>query len=280
MLPQIPEQWGDIQGWEAYYREYCAEERWKNWLTPTDLAWAYVSQLAEKQYQRVWFPGCGASVTPRLYAALGFEVCASDISETALAFQRWTMTQTLSELGVTELLSVITTEELEEDPVDFLAITHDLHAPLTEAPFDAIINLLSYHGFDPTLLPQIAKTHYQALREGGTAIFVMGNVPRARRESLEKPLAEAGFYLPYYEPEAWFREALRESKIPHRFVSGKATVRVDEEPYRSDHDARKKAQEKLQSLEAEYNARMRAEDQSLAQRLEDPGSRAAFVVYG
>ena len=149
MLPQIPERWGDLQGWEAYYREYCTEERWKSWLTPNDLAWGYVSQLAEKQYQRIWFPGCGASIMPRLYAALGFEVCASDISEAALAFQRWTMTQTLSELGVTRLLSVVTDEELDEAPTEFQAITHDLTTPLSEEPFDALLNHLSFHGFAP-----------------------------------------------------------------------------------------------------------------------------------
>jgi hypothetical protein len=279
MLPQIPERWDDRQGWEAYYREYCAEERWKNWLTPTDLAWAYVAQLAEKGYQRIWFPGCGASLAPRLYAALGFEVCATDVSEASLEFQRWTMTQTLSALGVTSLLSAITDEEIDDEPTAFQALAHDLNTP-ADGIFDAILNLLAYHGFAPEHLRAIAGTHYQGLREGGAAIFVMGNVPRSRRESLERPLAEAGFYMPYYEPEAWFREALRESQIPHRFISGKATARIDAEPLRSDHDARAKAQERLQQIEAEYNARMRAEDQGLARRLEDPTTRAAFVVYG
>jgi SAM-dependent methyltransferase len=280
MLPQIPEQWDDTQGWEAYYREYCAEERWKNWVTPTELAWVYISQLAEKKYQRIWFPGCGASLAPRLYAALGFEVYASDISPTAVDFQRWLMTQTLSELGVSSILAQVTEEELDEEPTEFRVIEHDLKKSFDEEPFDAVVNLLSFHGFSKEPLEQISKVHYQALRPGGSAIFVMGNVSRAKREFLERPLVEAGFYMPYYEPEAWFREALQTSQIPHRFISGRAMVRIDAEPFRSEQAARNKAQETLQKLEAEYNAKMRKEDQVIAKKLEDPSCKVAFVVYG
>jgi hypothetical protein len=277
MLPQIPKDWSDVPAWEAYYREYCAEERWKNWLSLEDLDWSFVSQLAEREARSVWFPGCGASLAPRLYAALGFEVCVSDVSQTALDFQRWTMTETLSSLGVSRIIEEATGETLDEDPCEFEAILHEMSQPMHKR-FDAVINHLSYHGFGLDALPRIARVHEQALKERGIAIFVMGSISRSKRESLEAPLADAGFYIPYFASEAWFRERLKESQLPHRFISNKVSLRIDEEPFRSDKAARESAQQQLTKLEDEYNQKMRQEDKEIEQKLSS--MKSAFLVYG
>jgi hypothetical protein len=279
MLPQIPKDWDDRGAWETYYREYCLEERWKSWPSLDDLGWGFVSQLAERQYRAIWFPGCGASLAPRLYAALGFDVFASDVSQAAIDFQGWTMTQPLSELGVSRLIEDATGESLDDEPCTFEAVVHDLAEPLPKT-FDAVLNHLSYHGFSARRLPDIARSHAGALREGGMAIFVMGNVSRSKREPLEVPLSDAGFYMPYFESESWFRERLRESLLPHRFISNKVALRIDEEPFRSDKTKREEAQRQLEMIEAEYNTKMRQEDQVINARLEDPTSKTAILVYG
>lgn len=279
MLPIQPQDWDDKDGWEAYYREYCAEERWRSWVEPQDLAWPYVSQLAEKSFGKIWFPGCGASLAPRLYAALGFEVWASDISERAADFQRWLMEQSLVELGISSLLSALTQEEIDPDPASYQVLPHDFRQPFVEGDFDVVLNFLSFQGLSAESARQAATSHFAALRPGGWAIFVMGNLSRTKRPPLEEAIASAGFYIPYYEAEKRYREALTESQIPYRFISQRPSVRQDEEPYRSDKEARASAQKTLQEIELRYNAEMRQADPEIAQKLEDNETKVALLVY-
>ena len=94
----MPRDWDDAAGWEAYHAGlYPAGpfRKAREWLEQTatmiapNLA-ALLTQLRQRGQRGAWFPGCGLDPLPRLFADLGFDVLASDVSPTAVRFQHST----------------------------------------------------------------------------------------------------------------------------------------------------------------------------------------------
>lgn len=150
----------------------------------------------------LWFPGCGTSIGPSLYAALGHTVWASDISPIAIDYQRRRPTprEALAKLkarfGSSSRMAVLLNWVLQSPhPAGQLyLLEHDFRTPFPVSGFDTILNMRSYQIVPRPYWGAVAKVHWDALRDGGRAYFDTINVGREQdREALEGALSSAGF---------------------------------------------------------------------------------------
>src|SRR5437899_1840426 len=91
--PQMPADWDDHTGWDRYYS--CIFQTGDDQdLATNPGSFAYdrlpglVNELRERGCSDIWFAGCGLSPLPRLFSDFGFVVHATDVSPTAINFQR------------------------------------------------------------------------------------------------------------------------------------------------------------------------------------------------
>jgi hypothetical protein len=87
---QMPLDWDDIAGWDRYYEAmHRSGDHLKKMTVDFDRedARRYIEPLKQQGWLKIWLPGCGASVTPGLFAQNGFTVWASDASAAAIQLQ-------------------------------------------------------------------------------------------------------------------------------------------------------------------------------------------------
>jgi hypothetical protein len=162
---------------------------------------------------KIWFAGCGLSMGPVLYAALGHNVWASDISPVAITYQnsRLPVSKALAGIG-----AIFRAGRLGPGPSlsAFLAeanqaakhhigelhfLEHDFCTPFPESDFDCVLNVRAFQVLPREILPQVATVHWEALKPGGHAFFHTINVGQeAWRQAIEGALATAGFVVDSY----------------------------------------------------------------------------------
>jgi hypothetical protein len=125
---------------------------------------------------------------------------------------------------------------------------------------------------------QIADVHYRALKPGRHAVFETMNVQGKRRDQLETALVDAGFFLPFFEVKLWYRQALRQTGIPHMFVLGRPHAIRWDSRYSEDQDLLSQDSATLAEISAECQMKLEAELENEQSKLTDE-SRTAEVVY-
>ncbi len=267
--PTMPTDWDDHGGWDAYHARLLEFPRALD--HGHDASGRFAPFLAGKRLQRVWFPGCGLSAGPRLYAWLGFEVLATDVSTAAIAWQGadgdgGISTETLARLALWG------GPETRPRPGGTLrARVHDFRTGAPEsAAFDAVLNVRALQGLAGSSLDRAARAHFAALRPGGLAIFDTQNVQGERRGRLEDALAAAGFFVPLLGANRWYRAALAATGLPVTMVLGRP---IAYGPGSGPEQAR------LDALLPEYEQRCAEERVATAERAADAETRTATVVY-
>ena len=228
MQPSLPEDWDDHEEWEKHYLSLSSstflEKHEEDLLAPFSDVWEIYEQiltLMESNEKTLWFPGCGFSYLPKLFAECGFRVHATDISKTAIQFQQ--------NLNVTHLKKQIETlhqeNTLPEEEVPLIRglfeyAVHDFKTPYQENYFDVIFNVHAIEGFSPNTMEKVAKVHCAALRPGRYAYFFTMNLLEEKRHELEACLAESGFFMPGFELKKSFYNSLEETGITNIIFMG------------------------------------------------------------
>ncbi|MBZ0309518.1 MAG: hypothetical protein K8I82_25875, partial [Anaerolineae bacterium] len=229
---------------------------------------------------KIWMPGCGASIMPHIFAMLGGEVWASDVSEAAIQIQTELNALSLIEYLSPELAARALSPEQRQKKLHLL--THDFREPFITAEFDWILNIKSFQRLPPDSMKAAAKVHYDALANQHAAIFSMMNVQGELQNTIETVLAEAGFLVPFYEPTLWYRKQLVETGIPHVFILGQPIVQRGDERYRTESGEKQIEQDQqvLRSFGEAYKQRLEKERETI-QRLLDTANhvKIAQVVY-
>lgn len=279
--PQMPLDWDDHAGWDTYYAEIrAADAHLKKALSDLFDATMFLEHIGQKQYQTLWFPGCGISLAPHVYGALGFDVWASDASTRAIAIQEeW--------LGLPWQEHVDLAELRERLPETRLAgavhlQAHDFRTAFDGLVVDCILNMRSFQGLPPQSMKSAAHVHWNALRPGGTAFFSTMNVQGELRDTFEDALIEAGFLVPFHETETWRRQKLKETGIPHVFILGNPMIYRGDERYQSPEGKAQaeRDQERLKAFQGEYRARLEAEHERQAATLQAKTDvKIAHVIY-
>lgn len=232
-FPSMPAKWDDQKGWEHYYSSVKTQNRVEELKSMSDMSMLEPQRLAstihdlrEQKVQTIWFPGCGVSALPKIFSHFGFVVHATDISCTAIHFQQ---------SDDNDIDDVIKPIEEHFHPLTSYSdwrrsggvlecMVHDFCEPYHQDYFDFIFNIKSFQGFSRTTKEKIARTHFDALKLGRHAWFFTMNVQGERRDELEGCLVEAGFFIPLFEVNAWYRKELQKIGVPHLFILGRPMI--------------------------------------------------------
>lgn len=277
----MPHNWDDHAAWDEYFEAVREHERH---LDAHELTFDIMMTLpfiqALQPGMTVWFPGCGASIGPHLCAALGFDVWASDASPVAIALQH--------ELRAISWHDTITEPELKaqldavDQPGALHLFVHDFREPLPGLRVDCALNIKSFQGLPRSSMAAAARSHYEALKPRGIAFLSTVNVQGVRRDMIEDTLVEAGFVVPYYKSNQWFRAALNATGIPHIFILRQPRVTHYDPRYEDDggQDRLQADQATLRSFIPEYQARLEAEREALQSLLATGADiRLCNVIY-
>jgi hypothetical protein len=143
--------------------------------------------------------------------------------------------------------------------------------------FDLIVNVKALQGFPLADMTTIASVHARALRPGRYAYFDTLNVQGERRDQLEQALEDGGFVVPLLALNRWYRQALRQTGIPHMFVLGTPMIpRTDE--YAGGGPKWDADMARLSAIVTEYRSRLEAEQNAEETRI-GPESKVAQVIY-
>lgn len=276
----MPTNWDDRAGWDSYYAAYRDEQQH---LDPGS-AWqdtsAFLQSILEQPTLKIWFPGCGASSAPHAFAAVGFDVWATDFSETAIALQKTMQDTPLSWTPPIDDLKAQRPSDAGEGSLHIAV--HDFREPVNDAPFDLIFNVKSFQALPKTSMEAAARVHYQSLVPGGQAVFSTMNVQGERRDLLETILVEAGFLVPFYKTNTWYRQALKDTGIPHIFILGAPRPWHADQRYQGPDGVTRKEvdQQILQDLQPEFQRRLEQEHEETQAFLDTADDvRIANVIY-
>jgi SAM-dependent methyltransferase len=275
----LPIDWDHHAAWEAHYAgmQATTPEFFATAANPGSFNFhrimGLIDELRSAGQRSVWFPGCGLSPLPRLFAWCGFEVIATDVSNTALEYQR----------GNTAVIATLRAQlSLPEEPTTgghLLPLQADFREPFGDDRFDVILNVKSIQGLGPDSMRAALSTHARSLRPGRTAFFDTMNVQGARRDQLENALVAAGFFRPFHEAEKEYRQALAATGFAYVEILGRP-MPVDETGHRqTDKDLAARARASFQPIQERLAQRLEAERERESQRANDARTKLAVVIY-
>jgi hypothetical protein len=251
---QMPEDWNDHSGWSTYYESQLARPERDWWMYDTgsigiDRLPQLANDLKSRDWRSIWVPGCGLSPLARMFAHLGFQTVATDVSPVAVGFQR----ERSGDIGhLTSKLG------LADNAGSFIAVVHDFRTEFRAEAFDFIINVKAFQGFSMPDMGRIARVHAMALRKGRYAYFDTINVQGEERNQLEQALGDGGFVVPHLRLNHWYRQALRDTGVPHAFFMGQPWIpRFGE--YADDGPKWQRDMDRLREISTEYDNRVKAE---------------------
>lgn len=215
----MPEDWNDHEGWERYYASLFpndsrisheilikeilkGDESLKSHLRAhmgfTDNIDYFSRRLKKENVKTIWVSGCGISLVPKLLIRAGFTIHATDISPTAIEFQK------SNEAEIENILDKII--EPSDSSGSLLCELHDFRQPYLENYFDSVINVRAFQRFDYNTMKQIAMIHYNSLKPSRTAFFHGTNLRGEYLDSFKESLRSAGFFIPEHEVFRWFSD--------------------------------------------------------------------------
>jgi Methyltransferase domain len=275
MENEKPEDWNNHKGWETYFASLYPKGKFAEecfWIgsISLDRVESFANELKVNKAEKIWFAGCGISLLPKALSQRGFEVYATDISTTAVAFQN------SDDEKIQNLIDEKIALKIEKSGILNVEI-HDFQQPYKENFFDLIVNTRAIQGFDKETMGKVAKTHFDALKPSRQAIFDTTNVQGERREILEETLVNAGFLIPFYELNCWYRIKLNETKLPYMFVLGNPMLPAY--GVYSDSEKREKDMKILQEITSEFRAKQQESLKTEQEKLSDPNGKIATIIY-
>lgn len=270
-----PKDWNDHNEWERFFASLYPNGNFTDecfWIGSISLSkLEEVSKgLKNDNIQKVWFPGCGISLLPKAFSQRGFEVFATDISNTAINFQNANNPKIQEILDKSICLEIDNSFEIQAEIQDF-------RFHYKENFFDLIINTKAIQGFDQETMAKVAKTHFDALKPSKQAIFDTINVQGENRDLLESVLVKAGFVIPFYELNCWFRTKLSETNIPYAIILGRPMPFGED--YQFGSPKREEAMKILDEINHEFRIKQQNTIETERERLNDPTAKTATIIY-
>lgn len=273
--PAKPSDWNDQDAWEKFFAslypngDFARECSWIGSIRLENIE-SFAQELADTGVKKIWFAGCGISLLPKALSQRGFEVYATDISPTAISFQ------SSNDPNIQKLIDQRVKTELNASG-SLSAELQDFRCPYKESYFDLIVNTRAFQGFDRENMMKIARLHHHALKPSRQAIFDTVNVQGEKREMLEETLVEAGFLIPFYELNRWYRDKLNETKLPYVFILGNPMIPAH--GVYTDDQKREVDMNVLRAITHEFRDKQQKELGTEQQKLADPTAKIASIIY-
>lgn len=161
----------------------------------------------------IWFPGCGTSVMPRIFAGAGFAVIASDFSSVAMRLQNRDDFRSYCQFHASDAPPVrgwfeeagVSLSDVDHSPLS--CAVHDFTTPFARESVDEIINVNALTRLPLHRTRMAASVFFDALRPGGLANFVTLGVSRFWAAQVERTLQEAGFEVAFHRSRTVVRRA-------------------------------------------------------------------------
>jgi len=217
-----PADWNDAAGWTRYFsRRYLTGDRELN-LGGKDVTRFpdLFRDWWERGWWKVWFPGCGISPLPQLFASFGFTVHATDIAQTAVSFQEY---RSVDLQGPRRGIMPID-PTLPNYTGQLVAKVHDMRTSYRDGFFDVVINTDAFAGFPVDDRRHVARSHLAALKSGGRALFDVVARDADLPNDVERILASEGFHVPNLRLNRRARGQLAATGIPHIFLLGRPVI--------------------------------------------------------
>jgi hypothetical protein len=270
-----PNDWNNHNEWEKFFSslypngEFTDECFWIGSIS-LDRLEDVSKGLKKDGVKKVWFPGCGISLLPKALSQRGFKVYATDISATAIDFQN------SDDPKIQELIDKSINSDIDQSGF-IQAEIQDFRLPYKKNFFDLIINTKAFQGFNKETMSVVAKNHFDALKHSGQAIFDTVNVQGELRELFELSLADAGFIIPFYEINCWFRNKLRETNIPYAFILGRPMPFG--ENYKFGSAKRDKAMKIFGEISEEFQQKQKETLEIEQEKLNNLNAKIASIIY-
>jgi SAM-dependent methyltransferase len=279
----MPRDWDDHEAWNSYYSSWepdnqylgSAEDSWQLWRLED-----WVNRLRSRNVHRMWLPGCGLDALPWAYAAVGFDVVATDASKTAIEIQRSDEFYRLVLERLDQLDPPLRQPVERVEGLNLRFEAHDFREPFEEAGFDCIINIQAFQALSPESMARAARAYWASLRPGGIAYLSMLNVSHLAANAIERVLSDAGFFVPFELAERKHRIGL------HRLGAGISpfgTFRIEVRPddqrgvIRELHRRWKKR--KLERLRAEYAVEKESQEEIVDRARNDGVTKIVELLY-
>jgi hypothetical protein len=275
-----PQVWSDAAGWDAYHRK---ERPNIDKVEKYDLEHAlrFVRNVYETPHQRIWFAGCGVELGPWLYANLGCDVVATDISPWAITFQNELLYEDPMEV-LEKLPNVLKEMELPKarnfiHPAIFV---HDMRTKMPMAAVDMVVNRRAFHGFSQEEKEEVAGVYFEAMHPGGLLICDTLNVQGEDRNMIENALLKAGFFIPGVEADQWYRQQLSATGIEYAMVLGNPIIpQWGQYKDKGGKEQEAKDKEILRGYREEYYARKQANALRDKEVFRDGVDKLGIVIY-
>lgn len=276
MKIEKPDDWNNHEGWEKYFGSLYPDGDFANecnWIgsISLDSIETFAKELNEGNVKKIWFAGCGISLFPKALAQRGFEVYATDVSPTAISFQN------SDDNKIQDLIDKKINSEIDKSG-SLNAEIQDFRQSYKNEFFDLIINTRAFQGFDKETMQEVAKTHFDGLKPSKQAIFDTINVQGERREMFEQSLVDAGFLIPFYELNLWYRSQLNKTKLPYVFVLGNPIIPWHGE-YSDNAEKREQDMKILQEITRVYREKQQQELETEKEKLKNPIAKIASIIY-
>lgn len=277
---KIPEKWSDATGWDAYFAANQPNfEKVEKYHLESDLRFA--ADVLQSPHMRIWFPGCGLDLAPWLYANLGCDVVATDISPIAISIQNELLFEDPME-ALEKLPNVLKEMQLPKANVFVhpAMFVHDMRHAFTMPQVDVVLDRDAFYRFSEPEMRTVAQHFFEALYPGGLLVIETQNVAGHVRTAMENNLLQAGFFLPGIQTEQWYRQQLDATGIDYTMVMGNPVI-----PHAGQYSRKGgKEQEKndlaiLQSFREEYLERRKANAAQDNLTFREGIDKLAYLMY-
>lgn len=264
--------WDDHAAWDAHYADLNASS------IIDSMAIRFALRKMPTTAKRIWMPGCGASVTPAVWAACGLTVVATDVSTRAIRLQTELSRLLSNGHPLLDRCLVETGQARPGPPCELEVKGHDFRTSLEANRFDLIYNERAFQGLPAENMKLAARSFFAALAPGGRAIFETINTRVPVMNEIEDALLQAGFHVPYSDIDRWYRQSLDSTNERYVMILG-GPRRKHDTPERFWRFRDALGQSKLDYFRAEYEERRALARADEDRALLDPNLRIAFVVY-
>jgi len=271
----MPIDWNDHNGWNSFYDSQ---------VNPFEIPKAFQIKKSLRFFQAgksVWISGCGLELSVWLYSYLGSKVYASDISSSAIQYQKRIVSK--NPFNILPNLKTIL-EELKINPsinhtTPILKIS-DFRYSIPDIQFDTIINNKAIQGLTDSDIYRIAKNFFKANKKGGAAILSTMNVQGDKRTSIENAFLNAGYKIPNVYANQWYRNKLQETGILYAMVLGNPIIpqwgQYDENGGKKQET---KDKETLRSFRDEYRVRLKENYNKDKEGFRPEIDKIAYIIY-
>lgn len=274
---KIPIDWNNTEEWNNYFENnQIVIENIEEYDIKDSLR--YFQTVANK---KVWISGCGLELTPWLFSNLNCKVLATDISKTAIKFQKELSNKNPFK-SLNKLKPILENIEGEYHPkfIQPEIKVADFRNDTPNEKYDVILNNKAIQGLSNEDIEKAAKVFFNSTKKGGMIIASTMNVQGQKRSDIENAFAKSGYFIPNMEANQWYRKKLEETGILYVMILGNPMI-PQWGQYENNGGKKQEEEDKeiLRSFRSEYQERLNINYEKDKENYRPEIDKLAYIIY-